>query len=1136
MGTTDTALRTGSGQFGFVLVIQGFSHVITDSADIPAVVTAYAATSWLAALGGLKVVGSIKQSIEPLKHDLDIPTLTFQIMDFDGSDTLGKALWKSKPTISSRLDATFAPAANGSGVVVVKDNTGMPTSGTVYLGNRAITYSAKTGSTGLTIPVGGASALNPFEANGSNIYSWPQNSADGWNGDVAAPPRVANVPQTWIGKHVALYVHRIAGGVWDSRAQAHLEFAGTITRIEDGDGITSIQCQDMRRKIEDAVLLRKQFIGYVKEGIYLVAGDKVRAKEYIHYPTELTKTTATDFTVVASGASGVSQCNEGLYKYDDFISLLNAWVSADANLLGDWAAYKPIRQDIGYRTVFRARFGTAVSRSTAILSNATHIMEFMGFPDWALSETEDGFAYAASPARIDAEVFITSTQAPYRIRVLQATNGGMNGRKVEFESNDGTWYNHSGYLPNGLREKADGENWSYITIGDSDLAVAKYESSTLLSSVSPVQGFGKIVVGRLESSGGVTWDDPPSTRLPVRQLVYLAGKFSELIPMLIASIGGTTGVNHATYDILPWGAGVPWALLGSTFLTSCDSLESAGHTDTIAIRLDKPTRLKDVLIPELALRFAFLVFKDGVYQFVSPPVPNALAATHALSEENKAVPSGSDVPTSESQVSSDWMVNVIKINYERDAAGKFVGHPITIKDQVSIDLHGETGAVTIDAVNSVSETTGISGSTVEQLASNLTTLLFPMFGRPVKTVTRTIAPTLYHMTPGDTVTLSDDLVRDPTSGARGISNRAGICISSVHDYGHEGGELMGEATILLTDEDRTYPLSPAAEIDATYTSGLYTNGYDSTNFRLKLKDHAFSRATGSNDVTHFDNSDKVRIVELDPANPASPDAWDRTLASTGGVDTATGYLQMTAALSSPSHSGSKKYVVVPQSYASVQTSQKLHVFQADDLDGMIQNVSEENTYGASNELDFGRGVATDLPALIPTERGGDGKPVTPYELQYLTRMANNLVGYKTATHVPFTLSTAAYTTTTAYRLELVLLFWFGGHQVASRSRKISIAPQMKIATAGNTATVRVTTSRYPPGGVSTTNATFAGTTRSVIFTTTSDTYVIPTAQDLLPIPSTIPGFTWISIEMKTSSNSHACTCKGLPTLYLKPVT
>ncbi len=1127
MGTTDTALQAGSGQFGFALLIEGFPYILTDAATTSAVVTAYSGTSWSQALPGLKVIGAIKQKIEPFKSDLDVSTLTFHVLDTDGNDTFGKAIWKSKPSVQTRLDALFQPAADGSGTVTVKDNTNFSASGTLYLGTRTVAYSAKSGSTGLTISAAGANTYSPFTASGSNHYSLPTKLAAGQNWDVAAPPRVSDVPQTWHGKKVALYVHRILGGVWDTKAQAHLEFAGTIAEIEDGEGVTVLTCHDLRRKIEEAVLHSHQFTGQCKPGILLRTGDRIRIRE--HPTTSATVTAATEFAVVASGASGIYEIDAGYHEYEDFLAAVGAYVAGVGTIAGEWAIYIKTTEQ-GIRTRIRANFSTTALRAISFETNSPHILEYMGFTEFVVDD-DDEWIEVRSPNRYRNVAYINSQGPPYRIKALQRPRVASFVRdqrtmSIEFDAAaDGSWFNHSSYLPTGVQGTTEGENWSYVLIGEKQLAVAEYSSTTKLINVHPMPGYGQIYESADDVDPiGVTYDDPSDSKLQVRQVIYLVDQFSSLIPKLFASLGGTSGVNHATHDVLPWGAGIPWSLLGDTFVESCQDLETAEQTDTIAVRMERPTRLKDILLPEMALRFAFLVFKDGVYQFVSPETPSAITADHALIEANKAVGVGEDVPMTRSVWTSDYLHNLVKIAYERGSSGKFTRH-LAVRDTVSISIHGESEAVTVDAVNSVSERGSVSGSTVEALAANLSTRVFPMFARPVKLLTRSIAPSLYHMAPGDTVTVDDDLVRDPTTGARGISGRAGIVLSTTHDYGHEGGRLMGEATILITDEDRTYPLSPAAEIDTTYTAGLYTNGYDSTNKRLKLKDNSFSKSsTDSNDVFNFDSGDLIRIVELDPADPTSIDAWSRTL---DGVDTATGYLQMTATLSSPAYSGAtKKFVVIPQAYTSAQTSQKLHAFQADDADAMVQNTIEPNSYGTRKVRTYTASAPTALPALLADELYGDGKPITPFQLQYLVRMANNLVSYKTATYntgcAGLNAGNVAFlTTATSYVIVAMFPMYIGGASMTGRRRYLSVAPVIRTSGAGNTAYLKVVSSSRPPLGRTSSLPEFVGAYRSIEFSMSSTTPTEQTAQDLLPVRSNVPEHTWISILMKGTGGSSS---------------
>jgi hypothetical protein len=1127
MGTTDTALRSGSGVFGFTLLIEGYPKIITSAADLDAVVDAYADEDWDEAISGLEVIGGIKQSIEPLKEELDKPELTFRVTDCDGTDHLGKALWKTKPTISSRLDDLFEPGTDGSGTLTVKSNTGFATSGVGYLGTKRISYTAVVGGTGFTIPPGGANTFDPLGADTGNTYARPHGVATGGTFDVAAPTRFSDVPATWHGKKVALYIHRIVDGVWDTRAEARLEFAGKLVKFTDGaPGVVTLHCRDLRYDVENAVLLKNQWVGYVKPGIYLTAGDGFRAVERDTAPG-LGRVESAPLLVVASGASGTDEVNEGIYEYSEFLAILTRWLSADPTLNGTWSAQLQLTAN-GWRTVFRAKFGTDSLRDLEISARVPRLMDFMGFPD---AKPIDRWITARGELESGSEHFIVSPSAPYRSLALQQPHQTTN-MVVDLLGSDGVWFDDLQFAPGFLQEISDGLALSYVRIGTDQLAVANYSSATRLTKVTPVAGFGTSYGdGEGFKLPGITFDDE-AENLEVRQVVFLSGAFHSIMVRLFASIGGTPGVNHAVYDHFPWGVGMPWAVLGDDFVQSCKSLEQASGTSTISVVLDKPTPFRDILLPEMLLRFAFLVFKDGGYRFVSPPVPSALTPDHVLDETNKAIEGGKP-PPSRSEWSSELMVNVIKIRHSRDLKGEFRGAEISIQNQSSIDAHGKSELATIDAVNCADDRSGLYASTVRHLAADLAADLLVMFGKPLKIVTRTLAPTHYHAAPGDTAALSDDVVRDPASGERGIANRACVVLSTFHDYGQGGGVMSGEATLLLSDEDRTFPLGPAAEVDTGYTSGLYTDGYDSTNFRLALKAHSFSKATESVDATHFDAADLVRVVEMDPADPSTIDAWSRVVASVQSA-VVPYYLQLTAGISGPAWSGATKtFGVIPQSFASCQASQKLHAFQADDGDGMIQDVAEPNLFGSGspNSIEvFATGNASDLPSLLADELAGDGVPLTPLQMQSFARMHNNLIHYKTATHRPLIAVSPEAVTSTEYELLYYAPLYLGALPGIFK-RYLRLAPMLKSDNAARTAYVRITSSSTPPLGASVTDYSYKESTRSVEFSTAATVPTIASIQDLMPVLAD-GGYTWISVEARISAPGTA-TLYGIPTQFLK---
>lgn len=1111
MGTTQTQLDTGSGVFGFSLAIEGYSYILTDAADTSAVVTAWSGTGWSAALAGLEVSGAIKQQINPISDDIDAPTLTFLIRDCDGNDTFGKDVWKTKPTYKSRLTAVFEPAADGSGTVTVRDNQSFPSSGSIFIGNKLLAYSAKSGTTDFTISAGGAEQYLPLGANGSNSFSRPQNLASGTYLDSAAAAEVRDVHHGWIGRQVALYVHRIVDGVWDARAQARLDFAGHITAIEDGDMGTVVQAQDMRARLAETVILRDQWEGKLQRGIYLTEGIEFYFNEEAFSTAGVVS--AGTLTVV-TGASGADEIETGRYEVMEFIQLISNWLRGDGTLVGDWSANLAL-VDGGKRMYFRGRFSTSAVRSCSFGCSHKEPLEFLGFDNLR----RRGGLYWNQWQGVDSgtTVDLVGQLPPYTTLVKVNALGAT----LDVAGSSGTWEDLSAWLPEPFASLSAGANFSFMEL-DGQLLFGKYASATQLTNVERPAGlFGVTRMPGTQLGELTRTVEDTETDVTIRQVAVLSGKFSTLVPALFASIDGR-GINHATHDSLPWGAAIPWDVLGDDFVNSCKAVEEEHDSGSITVVARKPTMLRDILLPEMLMRFAFLIFKDGVYQFVSPPVPSAIAADHTLDETNKGDPGD----LASQSWSTDFMVNVVKINFERDvSSGEFLRH-LVIRDTTSIDAYGDEKAIEIDAMNSFKGSRA-SVTAVEELAAVLSARFLPMWGRPLKVVTRSISPDKFGITPGQVVALSDDRLRDPTSGAKGISSRAAIVLSTFYDYGHEGGRLGGEVTLLLTDEDRTFTFSAAAEVDVS-TGGAYTDGYDSTNFRLLCIDNAFSLSGADADVTHFEDGDLVRIIGVDPAAVGSPTAWDREVAAVGA-----NYLEFTSPLSSPSWSpGSERYIIIPQEYSACQSSQLIHAYQADDGDGLVEDAADPNSFGSHMvTLAFAAADATTKPCLLPSELRGDGVPLTPAHGALLAEAVNNLVAYKCVPHLPQQSEAASTSNQQTYRLCEMFPFFVGGSQNANGNRVVRVAPRFRTENAATTAYVRVTLSESTPRGTSD-PVTFYGNYQQNEWTTTTATYQVGTAYEFTLIDTKSDGFVWISVEIKSSSSSHSCRYVGLQTLHV----
>jgi hypothetical protein len=482
------------------------------------------------------------------------------------------------------------------------------------------------------------------------------------------------------------------------------------------------------------------------------------------------------------------------------------------------------------------------------------------------------------------------------------------------------------------------------------------------------------------------------------------------------------------------------------------------------------------------------------------------------------------VPAAAQYWTSEYVVNVVKVNYNRIGENDYASH-IVVEDKDSIFLSkGKSKDITIDAVNSF-----MAENAAEYLTTQIVTRVFPMFARPVKIVRRSIAPSLYGLTPGDSVSLTDDLVRDPATGRRGLSARGAVCLESFHDYGHGGGKMYGEAVLLLSDEDRTYPLSPAMEIDVTYNTSPFVNGYDSAGKRFKIKNASFGRSGAPTDVSHFDAGDLVTIMEYDPLDPGNPTAWTRELLS---VNVAAGTATLSTSIASPSWDGSstKRYVIFAQAYADCQASQHLHAFMADNAVDDIQGGEAEPNLYADFDIatDFSAGSGALNPGLIAEDCVQDGQPVTPFLLRQISQLADNLLRYKKAVNVPFNFTTPlAVATSPISTYRLVMMFPIGlGLSIASgHTRNFKIAPMFRVGSVG-TAKVRVTSTDKPPSGSSLYGLKYSGVTHSVEWTTTSTTYSVSTSQSL-PIAEN-GGVTWIVIE---ATASNTCYIRGFPTFY-----
>ncbi len=1137
MGNTKDKFEDGGGNFGWSLIISGSPYILTTSNDTAAVATAYTGTGWTSALSGLVFGGELEQSIVPWDHTPDVPMMTFRVYDVTGADTFGVSVWKSKPDYEARLTATFEPTEAG-GTIQVENSSAAAASGTVYLGGRAYGYTSKTASS-FAISAAGSGKLAPFASDtssGGETMPWHHPVSPKQSLQVAANPRVSDSAPTssWLDRDVALYMHAIRSGVWDTRDEAELVFAGTIKDLQDAtDGATVLVCEDMRQKIIDAELNKNQFTGKVAEGVWLPTGIWFQASDDV---VGASAKTTDKLYVVASGASGANEINEGYYPIPKLHSALNKWLVAErvANNLNALWAVSLSAGDAGQRTTIEVDFGSGNQGERCRLV-CTHkpALRFMGFVEKVGTVKGAGHGIVGAPdlkisAGGDGRLWhMNSDQPPLRALAFQRASG-PNSVLIDLDSSEGEWVTLPQWLPGESRSKANGEDYGYLRIGDC-VVFCKHESDTSFSNVDPEDPISLMSTYEENKilSAGITVDDQGD--LEVAQIVAISGPFSEIVPRLIASNRGNY-VNHKTYDEFPFGAGIPWALLGQQFLNSLKSLEQASVTDSMLVLLEKPTKLLDVLGPAMAMRYAWLMFYNGGYVFRSPPVPNSTTADHALTEDNKGgQPGDVDSQRTVTEVTADPLRNVLVINFNRDINDKYHAH-LTIEDTESIGNFGER-EVKLDARDSFGEIAA-TGTSVEALSASLAARMFPAFAKPLKRFRRPLFPTKwFDCVPGDTASLADNFVRDPTTGERGISNRACTVLRVWFSFGQQGTDkatLAGEIDLLYSEEDRTFPYAPTAEFNGT-TSG---------NTTLLLDDHAYSDSTEDEDWTHFANSDVVRVMEVDPANPAAADTFVDSIASGGGTASPV----LTAGFGSggrPARDAAKTYRLVFEDYDSCQTTQRDCAFQADDSDGLIQNLIAPNLWGGTDDtLELARATLTDLPERHVAEMIGEGKPLSSHMVRHVHTMANALQNWVCPPCCPTYLiqsdgsETSYITAADEWFAFAVALFPIGAGQAPSGWTRL-VHARVRFRASSGTAKIRMTLSKHAPKGEFFTDATFRAPYSQATWETASTSAVVSEVRTLIPYQAAgSPGCTFITLEANAPG---AMFVHGAPELYLGPL-
>ena len=1142
MGTTLTALNTGYADVTFAAMIEGFPYVLT-SGDPAATFAAFTDASLngvndvTEAIGGLTVDwGGMSQMVDPWKPLGDAPTLRLviapgtgtEIYPSDVTDIVGVTMHKRQGGHET-LMAAGASVDRNDLTLNGRHSSGFAASGVVYVGPEAMTYTSVTSGGAFTVSTRGY--CSPFQTESGAQFARTHKATDptATTGDpvgVTVPPMISDEPRNWIGKWVGVWILRNSGGTLDHVEEGHLAFAGVIASVGSDDaGRTVIELDHALTKMQDTVIHRDQYRATLVEGCNLTVGQQFGCTTQV-ITTASTVKNADALTVVSGTPASVNEIQAGRYTCQQIADAVNEWLRSEkaATNIDLHCQYTAFFSDASGGIRARWEYQDPAAGTTwngaALIWPDDQVAEFMGWTDVSVSA---GGAVASGTV---------SPRPPLRwVRQIGLTGAA----DIELTNPRGTWVSQNATLPvsiTGGSTTVDG----VIKVDGIGYLSAAYTSDTAMS---------------VSTTGGVYFDAayPPAmitvesdATLEVTQVIVMEGTFKALLMRLIASTG--TSTFNGTFDTLaePLGCAIPYSILGADFEADLDALENSDKAACIII--EKPLRFGDLLAADFKLRWATLVWGQGRIQCKAWSTPLAGYASTTIGESSKAVPAGTrDKQRSSSIEDLSAIFNVVKFEYGADSDGR-LRDDISIVDLTSARDYGSK-AITIEARNASQR--GPSAESIGELIASFSGTM-AMFSRPFFRIRRPMAVSHFEqLVPLTIVAYTDPHLRNPDTGLRGVTAWPAIVLGSSFDWGGvetgiDGQSRVvppsGEVTLMLRPRIVAGKYSPACRIDDTASSGGYSAGYNSAVPGFKVYTGTYS--DGGTDSSYFAANDYIRIIEIDPSVAASPTTWT---AQISGTPTST-EINLKAALAAPAWDAAKKYIIVPDTYSAVQASQQDKTFQADDADGLVENSRNPfglSVLGSSQDPSFTLHAATTIPSRPSTYAYGDGKPLdVAYEFQ-AAELANNMVSYKTAPMAPEVYDdTRAHSGATDYLLTDVAIVGIGeGRLPAPVTRKLYFAPRMR-STDGNTATIRVSLCKLWPQGDSLNSAILPEPYVSATFTTTSTTFVIPTAQGIdvrhlnLTPAGPFAGVGFLCVELKKGATSNV-EYEGLALSRLGPL-
>lgn len=1154
-GSSLAAFSSGSGNFKWVVAIEGYPWIITDAATAKAV-TAWAGTDWQQALPGLFVDLNNDQRIDPWKPFQPGGTLKFHVQaESIAADTFGVDTHRKASGAETTMTATANRASIGIGVLNGPAFTGLSEA---FIGTECIGLASAASGLLWTSQRGKYSPFKSGGLGGAYFAEHHRISIDPTM--VKLSPTVSAQPRVWSGKRVGLWLHKAdAAGNLNSKADALCVFAGRITDIGDdpGTGYTVVSCKHELAAIQEATIGRDLFRATVINGFRLVAGtsfgfqDNADSGVWKH---------ANPLVVVASGAAGANQVNAGYYSLEQICSFVTTWLAAEraaGRLFGTYSLVSPESTTNGPRTVMHWRVpGTGADAWWVITWPDSTWGAIWGTSSYQL------FAWGDGSQATNAFNTTVSDASPMQAQVFQPIQAAQ-ALSVQVSGVSGSFVDQYALLPSSIKSglaslpNVGGLQWGLFLFNEKMLLVGSFDGSGQVTQLFQVPDALNGLI--LDQNSLVNYRVPLGDASPtIRQVLLLSGPFNTVMKNLFYGTG-TPGYNHATYDVAGYGLGlgIPADLLGPAFEQSLDNLPNATHE--IVCFIDETTKLVDLFSADMILRRATVIWKNGGVRFGSFATPTTAAAVATLQEANKAEPSGGNKQQRSASVqTNEWTRDIVKIDYDRDftfSKNEIYRSVFTLEDGTNVDDNNGGTLITIKARNIYGQFAN-SGSSLGALLPQFLALQ-PLFSRAVRKTNRSIDMRYFEaITVLDIVLVFDLFARDPATGRRGISARPALV---THHRYNPGGPtpgdptksraMVGEVDLFFLDVNRIAAYAPAAQLDDTANASGFTAGYNPTTKTIRCYQHQHSEpprtqtfsglfgnpavvvaipGTGEpNDATNFPAQTRVRVIQIDPTSPTSYLTWLDVVAAQSGDD-----ITLTTGL--PGFDTSKKYRIIFDRYSSDVIAQQSFTFQASSSNGLIENVAPAFQYGTVSESIYctPNGIA-DKPEIHADIASGDGRGRDVGYERGLIRLLNGLCDYKTAHQSPMlsntVLTNTTYSAGSGFQLLSCTPISLTREGLSSAIyRSLRVAPFFR-SSDGTAVTIRVTLIQEKP-----TDATLNDIVRQqpyvdASWTTTSTAWQTGAEQLLnMTVKHPIRGDAWILIEgsIKTETRNLGKCIEG----------